>query len=125
MELSGGFAGSLAQAEVPFMVLEGPMVAAAVLLLTVYHPGIVYRGGAWDASAFPVFRREKRGSAGRAEAGSGDVTGEDGDVEAACCGLGMEKRESDATTVAEQGEAETEMQARKMEVYAVESNAEK
>lgn len=125
VELSGGFAGSLAQAEVPFMVLEGPMVAAAVLLLTIYHPGIVYRGGAWEASGFAVFGREKRGSAGGPGAGSGNVGDED--VEAGCCGLGMEKRESDATTVDAQGgmETETEIQARKMEIHAVESNAEK
>jgi len=125
VELSGGFAGSLAQAEVPFMVLEGPMVAVAVLLLTIYHPGRVYRGGAWEASGFAVVRREKRVRGDGAGAGGENVSGGDEDVEAGCCGLGMEKRESDATTVAEQGETETEMQARKMEVYAAESNAEK
>jgi hypothetical protein len=66
VELSGGFAGSLAQAEVPFMVLEGPMVMAAVVLLTIFHPGIVYRGGAWEASRFVVFGREKRGQGNEA-----------------------------------------------------------
>ena len=38
-ELSGGFKGRLWNSEVDFMVLDGAMVAAAALLMTLFHPG--------------------------------------------------------------------------------------
>ena len=32
------------------MILEGPMIMVAVLAMTVFHQGIVFRGGYWEAS---------------------------------------------------------------------------
>ena len=104
VELSGGFEGSLAQAEVPFMVLEGPMIMLAVLLLTIYHPGVVYRGGAWEASRFAVLGREKRGSADSAGMGAQN----DEEAGARCYELGRRERGSYATIIAGQAETETE-----------------
>ncbi|KAH8690283.1 putative RTA1 domain protein [Talaromyces proteolyticus] len=42
-ELSGGFHGPLANDEVTFMVLEGAMISIAVIALTVFHPGWVWK----------------------------------------------------------------------------------
>lgn len=63
VELSGGFRGALANEEIPFMILEGPMIIIATVLLTIWHPGVVYRGGYWQASAFPLWKSEKAGNA--------------------------------------------------------------
>jgi hypothetical protein len=46
-ELSEGFASALANNQVTFMVLEGGMVASAVILLTVLHPGLVFERKGW------------------------------------------------------------------------------
>ena len=43
-ELRGGFGGRLANQQVSFMILEGAMIAVAVLALTVAHPGFVFKG---------------------------------------------------------------------------------
>lgn len=32
------------------MILEGPMIMIAVLAMTVFHQGIMFRGGSWEAS---------------------------------------------------------------------------
>ena len=50
VELAGGFDGRIANMQVPFMILEGPMIMIAVLLMTIFHQGIVFRGGYWQAS---------------------------------------------------------------------------
>ncbi|RAO64523.1 uncharacterized protein BHQ10_000535 [Talaromyces amestolkiae] len=42
-ELSGGFNGSLANNEVTFMVLEGAMISIAVIALTSFHPGLIWK----------------------------------------------------------------------------------
>ncbi len=42
-ELREGFDGPLAQDENSFMVLEGAMISVAVLLLTIWHPGIAFQ----------------------------------------------------------------------------------
>lgn len=44
LELNGGFNGPLANNEVTFMILEGPMIIIASAVLTVFHPGICFRG---------------------------------------------------------------------------------
>jgi hypothetical protein len=43
-ELQQGFTGPIANNEVSFMILEGPMIFLAVLAMTVLHPGIVFGG---------------------------------------------------------------------------------
>ncbi|RDW61727.1 RTA1 domain-containing protein [Aspergillus mulundensis] len=43
-ELSEGFDGDLANDEVTYMLLEATMIAIAVILLTVFHPGTVWKG---------------------------------------------------------------------------------
>lgn len=61
IELAQGFDGAIANAEVPFLILEGPMIMVAVLLMTVFHPGVVFRGGNWSQANW-AFRpkNEKR-----------------------------------------------------------------
>lgn len=44
IELAQGSGGAIANVEVPFLVLERPMVTIAVLCLLQFHPGIVLRG---------------------------------------------------------------------------------
>lgn len=44
VELQEGFDGELANDEVIFMVLEGPMIIIACIALTVFHPGVCFRG---------------------------------------------------------------------------------
>jgi len=51
VELSDGFSGKLANDETTFLVLEGPMIMIAMLALTAFHPGIVFKGD-WKASQF-------------------------------------------------------------------------
>ncbi|KAL4779657.1 RTA1 like protein-domain-containing protein [Aspergillus varians] len=43
-ELSEGFDGKLANDEVTFMILEATMIGIAAILLTVFHPGPVWKG---------------------------------------------------------------------------------
>jgi RTA1 like protein len=43
-ELSAGFHGRIWYDEIDFMVLEGAMVSACVLLLTLMHPGLAFCG---------------------------------------------------------------------------------
>jgi len=61
VELSDGFSGDLANDETTFLVLEGPMIMVAMLALTLYHPGVVFKGG-WQASQFR-WRRDKSATA--------------------------------------------------------------
>ncbi|MCJ1478748.1 hypothetical protein MMC13_007432 [Lambiella insularis] len=49
-ELQSGFHGTLAQEQIPFMILEGVMIISSVLLLTVFHPGLSFQGGWHDAA---------------------------------------------------------------------------
>ena len=48
-ELQGGFNGTLANEEIPFMILEGAMVVIASISLTVAHPGLIF-GKSWGAA---------------------------------------------------------------------------
>lgn len=43
-ELSDGFGGSLANDEITFMILEGAMISIAVIVLTLLHPGLIWKG---------------------------------------------------------------------------------
>ncbi|KAI5249727.1 putative RTA1 domain protein [Aureobasidium subglaciale] len=60
VELCQGFGGQLANEEIPFDILEGPMIIIACICLTVFHPGFVFRGGYWEASSW-VIRTSKKG----------------------------------------------------------------
>lgn len=51
VELNQGFGGKLANDEVTFMVLEGPMIMIASALLTVWHPGFAFKGR-WTETAW-------------------------------------------------------------------------
>ena len=59
-ELSGGFHGPLANQQVTFMILEGAMIAIAVICLTVFHPGLVF-GADWEVAAWNVRRKAQSG----------------------------------------------------------------
>ncbi|EXJ56921.1 hypothetical protein A1O7_07265 [Cladophialophora yegresii CBS 114405] len=51
-ELQQGFDGKLANNELEFMILEGPMIFVAVGLLTAYHPGWVIGAKLWVEAGF-------------------------------------------------------------------------
>ncbi|KAM3065304.1 phospholipid-translocating ATPase rsb1 [Clarireedia jacksonii] len=54
IELSGGFHGTLFRShEEEFMVLEGVMIVIATLALTVFHPGLAFKG-AWNELNFKL-----------------------------------------------------------------------
>jgi len=57
-ELQQGFNGPIANDEVSFMILEGPMIFLAVLAVTVLHPGIAF-GGKWSSAAWSVKQYRK------------------------------------------------------------------
>lgn len=48
-ELWEGFSGKLWNSETDFLILDGAMVALAVILLSVLHPGLAF-GGQWHAA---------------------------------------------------------------------------
>ena len=50
-ELSGGFNGKLFNEEIPFMILEGPMVIIACIAMSALHPGIAFQGS-WHEADF-------------------------------------------------------------------------
>ncbi|KAK8062135.1 Sphingoid long-chain base transporter RSB1 [Apiospora hydei] len=50
-ELQGGFHGKLANNEVVFMIIEGPMVILACAVLIAFHPGLALKGY-WDMKGF-------------------------------------------------------------------------
>lgn len=56
-ELSGGFDGALANDQITFMVLEGMMIVIATLCLTVFHPGLCFRG-LWRQANFQLKGRK-------------------------------------------------------------------
>lgn len=55
-ELKDGFQGHLANDQITFMILEGAMVAIAVILMTAVHPGIAFQGN-WNRATW--FMRKK------------------------------------------------------------------
>jgi hypothetical protein len=58
-ELSKGFGSALANNEVTFMVLEGAMVATAVIFLTLLSPGVAFGQVAWDNSGWTLSGKPK------------------------------------------------------------------
>ncbi|RFU23974.1 hypothetical protein B7463_g12363, partial [Scytalidium lignicola] len=57
-ELQQGFSGPIANDEVSFMILEGPMIFLTVLAMMVLHPGIAF-GGKWSSAAWSVKQHRK------------------------------------------------------------------
>ncbi|KAK6836958.1 Sphingoid long-chain base transporter [Apiospora arundinis] len=51
IELQDGFSGELANNELVFMIIEGPMVILACAALVTFHPGLALRGH-WDMKGF-------------------------------------------------------------------------
>lgn len=58
-ELQDGFNGALFNDEVASMILEGPMIIVASLAMTVFHPGMVFRGR-WAESSWSL--RNQKGT---------------------------------------------------------------
>ncbi len=50
-ELSGGFNGKLFNEQIPFMILEGPMIIIACTAMSALHPGIAFQGS-WHEADF-------------------------------------------------------------------------
>jgi hypothetical protein len=57
VELSGGFNSTLFNEQIPFMILEGPMVIIAYTTLTALHPGIGFHGS-WHEADFKFWTRK-------------------------------------------------------------------
>lgn len=60
-ELWEGFEGKLWNSEKDFLILDGAMIALAVLLLSALHPGLAF-GGQWNAADWSL--RKGKGSKG-------------------------------------------------------------
>lgn len=58
-ELQQGFDGKLANNELEFMILEGPMIFIAVALLTIWHPGYVLGTKLWNQAGFHLRKQKK------------------------------------------------------------------
>ncbi|KAH7122828.1 RTA1 like protein-domain-containing protein [Dendryphion nanum] len=61
-ELSGGFESDLAENETAFLILEGAVLAIGVLALTIFHPGLAFKGR-WAEANFEL-RKTKKGQQG-------------------------------------------------------------
>ena len=59
-ELKAGFHSSLANNQVMFMVLEGAMIAIAVVCMTALHPGFCF-DGLWDQTKWSLRRSRDSG----------------------------------------------------------------
>jgi hypothetical protein len=57
-ELGSGFGGALANNEPVFMILEGPMIIIAAVVLTAFHPGFCL-GGLWASIGLSTGKSEK------------------------------------------------------------------
>lgn len=55
-ELSGGFNGKLFNEEVPFMILEGPMIIIACTAVSAFHPGFAFQS-CWHEADFVFWTR--------------------------------------------------------------------
>jgi hypothetical protein len=56
-ELQQGFNGELFNDEIAFMVLEGPMIIIASICLTIFHPGLAFKGR-WADSTWSLRGRK-------------------------------------------------------------------
>lgn len=61
-ELWGGFSGDLWNNETDFLVLDGAMMAVAVVLLSILHPGVAF-GAQWSSANWSF----KKGRAGNGD----------------------------------------------------------
>lgn len=59
-ELSMGLDSDLANDEVAFLVLEGAMVAIAVIALSIFHPGVAFQG-LWGKADFQLVSMRPQG----------------------------------------------------------------
>lgn len=59
-ELWEGFSGALWNNETDFLVLDGAMIAIAVVCLMVFHPGLAF-GGQWDKANWSFKRNVEAG----------------------------------------------------------------
>ncbi|KAL4815747.1 RTA1 like protein-domain-containing protein [Aspergillus spinulosporus] len=82
-ELSEGFDGKLANDEVTFMILEAAMIGIAAVCLTVFHPGVVWKGQ-WNEAVWST-----RGKSGKTYAKAATV---DEDSEVSLNGMSMQTR---------------------------------
>ena len=82
-ELSEGFDGKLANDEVTFMILEAAMIGIAAICLTVFHPGVVWKGQ-WNQAVWST-----RGKSGKTYAKASTA---DGDSEVSLRSMGMQTR---------------------------------
>ncbi len=71
-ELQNGFNGKLANQEIPFMILEGAMIAIASTALTVYHPGLIFRSF-WNLNRARIEMREDSENKGARKDGWSDA----------------------------------------------------
>lgn len=55
-----GLNSNLANDEVAFLILEGAMVAIAVIALSVFHPGFSFQG-LWSRANFQILNRRSEG----------------------------------------------------------------
>lgn len=58
-ELVNGFSSALANDQVSLMILESGMISLATILLTVFHPGHVFKGN-WDNSGWGKNQKRAR-----------------------------------------------------------------
>ena len=75
VELKNGFQGKLANNQVTFMILEGAMVITAVLLLTAFHPGVVF-GSTWKEAHWHLRRKKESNEKSNVEARGTDTAEE-------------------------------------------------
>lgn len=61
LEMISGLRGSIFQQQVSFMIMNGVLPLACVILLTFFHPGDAFGGYAWSATSL---RKANRNSAG-------------------------------------------------------------
>lgn len=69
IELQEGFDGELANNELDFMILEGPMIFGAVILLTVWHPGWVLGASLWVDAGFHLLSSKEDRTSGKNRGG--------------------------------------------------------
>lgn len=77
IELQEGFDGELANDELIFMILEGPMIIIACVALTVFHPGVCFRGR-WQEANWGFGKGKEAGAVGKkgfASSSESDVAG--------------------------------------------------
>ncbi|RDW63446.1 sphingoid long-chain base transporter RSB1 [Coleophoma cylindrospora] len=72
-ELSKGFNSPIANDEVSYMILEGAMMVLATGVMTIFHPGLVFRG-AWSNSGWSFGKKKGLKSSSGSGSGSDSST---------------------------------------------------